>query len=167
MQQMRRLRQAAIGVALVSVAAAGCGSSGHKATPTTPATTATTVDVAAATQQITTVWEAFFGPNGTANDIAGMNPTLQTSFNKEKGTLGKGSSAKVKKVVIDSDAACSAAGVPTPCATVTYDIYVNGTIALPNASGYATDQGGTWLVAKSTFCALASLSGGSGPPAGC
>lgn len=165
MQQMRRLHRVAIGVAVVAVAAAGCGSTTHKAASTT--TTSTTVSVAAATQQITTVWEAFFGPNGTANQIQGMNPTLQTSFNKAKGTLGKGSAAKVKKVVLDADAACSTAGVPAPCATVTYDIYVNGTLALPNASGYATEQGGSWLVAKSTFCALASLSGGSGPPAGC
>jgi hypothetical protein len=166
MQQMRRLHRAAIGVALIALAAAGCGSSSHKATPTTPAT-ATTVDVAAATQQITTVWESFFGPNGTANQIQGMNPTLETSFNKEKSGLGKGSSAKVKKVAFDTDTTCSGAGVPAPCATVTYDIYVNGTVALPNASGYATEQGWSWLVAKSTFCALASLSGGSAPPAGC
>ncbi len=116
---------------------------------------------------VTTVYESFFGSTGNAAQIQGMNPQLQTAYTKSRsGALGKGSSATVKSVVLQTTAACQTAAVPSPCAEVTYNILVNGTVALPNATGYATVVGGKWLVAKATFCALESLENGS-PPAGC
>lgn len=63
------------------------------------------------------------------------------------------------------DAGCQAAGETPPCATVIYDLVVNGdATALPGQTGHVVFQDGAWKVAKSTFCGLAQL---GGLPEGC
>lgn len=54
-------------------------------------------------------------------------------------------------------------------ATVTYSLTLNGATALPNASGTAVEQDGTWKVSVNTLCALVALSGDASqsPGAGC
>ena len=44
-------------------------------------------------------------------------------------------------------------------ATVTYTLLVNGATALPDTSGTAVEDDGTWKVSVSTLCALVQLSG--------
>jgi len=51
-------------------------------------------------------------------------------------------------------------------ATVTYDVLLNGSLALPDAQGIAVLQGGVWKVGAESFCALISL-GATGPIPGC
>jgi len=151
-----------LAAALATLVLAGCGSASHTSAPSTVATT--TVPPTAA---ITVTWESFFGPSGNAYEIQGMNAVLQPAYTKSRsGSLGKGSSATVSSVKMQTAASCASNQVPSPCAEVTYNILINGTVALPNATGYATEVGGKWLVAKATFCALESLEDGS-PPAGC
>jgi hypothetical protein len=153
---------------MATVILAACGGGSSKSSTTTTASTAppTTVSSAQATAAITTVWESFFGPHGTANQVQGVTPALQTAFTRLKGSpLGQGISAKVTSVVVQPDSACQADGVPAPCATVSYNLLKGGAVVLPNATGYATQHNNTWLVAKSTFCSLLALQGGA--PAGC
>jgi hypothetical protein len=54
-------------------------------------------------------------------------------------------------------------------ADVTYTLTLNGATALPNASGTAVEQNGTWKVSVKTLCALVQLSGNgsSSPVPGC
>jgi hypothetical protein len=152
MRHVRTSSRLVLILALATLVLGGCGGGSSSSVPPTAA--------------ITSVYESFFGSTGSAAEVQGMTPQLQAAYVKSRsGSLGKGTSATVSKVVVQSSAACKSAGVPAPCAEVTYTIAVNGTPALPNATGYATKQGGKWLVAKATFCALEALEGS--PPAGC
>jgi hypothetical protein len=152
MRHLQPLSRLVPSVALATLIVAGCGSSGSSVSPTAA---------------ITATWVSFFGPTGNANQVQGMDAQLKPDYTKSRGgSLGKGSSARVLSVQTESSAACKAVQVPSPCAKVTYDILINGTVALPNATGYATKQGGQWYVSKNTFCTLISLEDGS-PPAGC
>jgi hypothetical protein len=152
MRHLQPLSRLVSVVALATLIVAGCGSSGSSVPPTAA---------------ITATWVSFFGTTGNANQVQGMDAQLRPVYTKSRsGALGKGSSAKVVSVLTESSAACKAVPVPSPCAKVTYDILINGTAALSNATGYATKQGGKWYVSKNTFCSLISLENGS-PPAGC
>jgi hypothetical protein len=42
-------------------------------------------------------------------------------------------------------------------ATVTYDVYLGDTVALPDAQGVAVLQDGVWKVSGESFCALMTL----------
>jgi hypothetical protein len=67
---------------------------------------------------------------------------------------------------------CSGASLPSPCASVTYDILgPTGTAILPGNQGYAVSINGSWLVATNTVCSLLGLfytaEGKTGNPPGC
>jgi hypothetical protein len=66
-------------------------------------------------------------------------------------------SAKVTKVTVTS---------PTQ-AKVTYSILLAGTPVLPNQSGVAVLEGGTWKVGDASFCALLTLENSGKPMAVC
>src|SRR5579863_8100871 len=118
-----------LAVALAILVLAACGGGSHSSVPPVAG--------------VTSIYESFFGSNGNAAEVQGMDAQLQTAYTKSRsGALGKGSSATVKSVVLQSTAACQTAAVPAPCAEVTYNILVNGTVAQPNATGYATVVGG-------------------------
>jgi hypothetical protein len=51
-------------------------------------------------------------------------------------------------------------------ATVTYDVLLNGTVALADSQGIAVLQEGVWKVSANSFCALISL-GATAPIPGC
>jgi hypothetical protein len=71
---------------------------------------------------------------------------------------GQQVAAQVQKVVFTAPAV----------AEVTYALTLKGATALPNASGTAVYENGTWKVSDNTLCALVALSGdGSATPAGC
>ena len=126
---------------------------------TTPSTTAA-FDEAAARAQITANWEKFFTP-GTPIDqrmaLLQNGAALRAAIEQSAtNPLQQQASAKVTQVTFTS---------PTE-ATVTYDVYLNGAVALPNSQGMAVLEGGAWKVAQQSFCSLISL-GVSGPIPGC
>jgi hypothetical protein len=151
-----RARLVAVGIAVAVFALAACGGS-SKPKNESPAV---------ATPQITAIWQAFFGPAGTGADVQGATSAMISAYAKAKtGPLGKGAAAKVLSITLLGSSSCTSDGVPPPCASLKYDVLVNGADDLPNATGYATDVTGKWLVAKSSFCGLMALE--SATPAGC
>jgi hypothetical protein len=165
---------AAVAVVLAGVVGlAGCGSRSPSATPTpTPATsspatpasptgsaTAPTSD-AAAIAEITKNWQTFFNKDTTPTEKLAL---LENGSKLQQAIAIFGSdprlkeaSAKVVKVEVTS---------PTQ-ATVTYNVLLNGAVALPNSQGVAVLQNGMWKVSTESFCALAAL-GHSGTIPGC
>jgi hypothetical protein len=129
------------------VAGCGGGSSTPKASPTPPPYNETT-----AKAQITANWQTLFDSTkpvaakvGLLQDGANLEAVLQQ---QARSPLTQGSSAKVKTIVV----------APShTTATVTYDILRNGTPSLANQHGTAVYEGGTWKVAKATFCVLVRL----------
>ncbi|MER5435946.1 hypothetical protein [Streptomyces sp. NPDC002588] len=131
------------------------------ATPSAP-TASAPADRAAAERQVRQNWARFFDPATSARDRQAvlengerMGPVLQAFSGDRRGGQV---AAQVKKVEFTG---------PTR-ATVTYSLTLDGATALPDASGTAVLQGGTWKVSVSTLCALVRLSGdGSSSVPGC
>ncbi|MGW3668819.1 hypothetical protein [Streptomyces sp. NPDC005141] len=124
----------------------------EKSTSAQPSATAPT-DPAAAEQEIKQNWEKFFDPAVSTKDKQAvlengdrMAQVLQGFNGDQRGQEVK---AKVEKVEFTS---------PTD-ANVTYTLTLKGATALPNASGTAVEQDGTWKVSVKTLCALVQLSG--------
>ena len=168
-----------VAVALSLTAACGGGSKGAASTTAAPATTAatsttaqttttsvpttsgpastTTVDAKAA---IASNWEAFFSPSETIpqrealleNGASYEQALIQRSNDPRQATA----SAKVKSVEL----------TPPDRATVTYDVYLGTTVALPDAQGVAVLQDGVWKVSGESFCALMTLAS-TDPVPGC
>ncbi|WP_177001399.1 hypothetical protein [Streptomyces sp. cf386] len=125
-----------------------------------PAATAP-ADVGAAETEIKQNWQKFFDPATSMEDKQTvlengdrMAPVLQAFSGDERGGQVQ---AKVSKVDFTS---------PTE-ANVTYDLTLKGATALPDASGTAVEQDGTWKVSAKTLCALVQLSGNGSPIPGC
>ncbi|MFE1291854.1 hypothetical protein [Streptomyces sp. NPDC058751] len=147
------------------------GGGGGSASPTPPAEQSTGVrptatvpaDPVAAQQEIKQNWEKFFDPAVSAEEKQAvlengeqMAPVLQGFNGDQRGQQVK---ANVQKIEFTS---------PTE-ANVTYTLLLQGATALPNASGTAVEQNGTWKVSTKTLCALVQLSGNgsSSPVPGC
>ncbi|MFC4505392.1 MULTISPECIES: hypothetical protein [Streptomyces] len=164
---LRRGRGTALAAALVlalAPALVACSDDdgdggGGSATPTvTTASTASSAstapaDPAAAERQIRQNWETFFDPAASTEDKLAvlengdrMAPVLKAFGGDQRG--GK-VAAQVEKVEFTKPAE----------ATVTYSLTLDGATALPNASGTAVEQDGTWKVSVNTLCALVRLSG--------
>src|SRR4029077_14729431 len=78
---------------------------------------------------------------------AGLSEALSSSL----ATSATG--AKVDNISFLDSAGCTQAMLPSPCASVTYDILGSGgTAILPNSHGYAVSINGSWLVATNTVC---------------
>ncbi|MGW6738459.1 hypothetical protein [Streptomyces sp. NPDC055013] len=125
-----------------------------------PAATAP-ADAGAAETEIKQNWQKFFDPATSMEEKQAvlengdrMGPVLQAFSGDERGGQVE---AKVSKVEFTS---------PTG-ANVTYDLTLKGATALPNASGTAVEQDGTWKVSAKTLCALVQLSGNGSPIPGC
>jgi hypothetical protein len=124
---------------------------------TTPASSPSAAAITTPTQKaIATNWTAFFNPKEPAAMKGGLLQDAQ-QFAATLKALGAAptaaqSSAKVTAVTVLSSSQ----------AKVTYDILLGGKPVLPNQSGTAVLQGGTWKVGAASFCALVALqSGGS------
>ena len=115
----------------------------------------------AAAATITANWEKFFsGSTSAANKIALLqNGTNYAAIIKAQSGSGLASTAgaKVKAVVVNS---------PTT-ATVSYDITLSGATALPNQTGAAVYEGGTWKVSDAAFCQLVKLENNGSAPSVC
>jgi polyisoprenoid-binding protein YceI len=83
-----------------------------------------------------------------------MGPVLQAFSGDARGGQVQ---AKVTKVEFTSATE----------ADVTYTLTLKGATALPDASGSAVEQDGTWKVSAKTLCALVQLSGNASPVPGC
>lgn len=157
---------AALGLTL----ATGCGAGGTSGGPATAATTGASptpaatapADVAAATQQVTRNWEAFFGPTtpaperlGYLEDAPQLGAAIEAAAKTQAATGPQ--SAKVVSVTFTK---------PTE-ATVTYNLLVNSQVVLPNATGKAVLMDNVWKVSKVTFCSLVQLATLGTPVPGC
>ncbi|MFI1051672.1 hypothetical protein ACH4U3_39130 [Streptomyces griseoruber] len=148
---------AALLLALAPALAACSDDGGGKATVTATATVggAATApsDTAAAEQQVRQNWQKFFDPATSTADKQAllengrmMGPMLRAFGGDQRGGQV---AAEVQKVAFTS---------PTE-ATVTYTLTLDGATALPNATGKAVLQDGTWKVSVTTLCSLVGLSG--------
>lgn len=127
---------------------------------TAPATTTGTIDAAAARAEITANWEKFFRATSTIAERATLlengSQYVAALTQRSKDPLQAQASAKVTTVEVTGP----------DRATVTYDVSLNGNVALPGAQGVAVLQDGVWKVSAQSFCSLVSL-GATGPVPGC
>jgi hypothetical protein len=151
---------------------AACGSSGSSSSSTpSPSASSTSASSSAspsaaasggnAVAEITANWTAFFDPT---TPLAKRISILQNGQVFSAAIQGSSrfpgastASAKVTKVTVTS---------PTQ-AKVTYSILLAGTPVLPNQSGVAVLEGGTWKVGDASFCALLTLENSGKPMAVC
>ena len=153
-----------------SVAACGSSGSSSSSTPSTSASSTSASSSASpsaaasggnAVAEITANWTAFFDPK---TPLAKRISILQNGQVFSAAIQGSSrfpgastASAKVTKVTVTS---------PTQ-AKVTYSILLAGTPVLPNQSGVAVLEGGTWKVGDASFCALLTLENSGKPMAVC
>jgi hypothetical protein len=160
----------------LTVAACSSSSSTSASTPASAPSSATPVPASssapssatpstggssAAVAQITAVWEAFFSgkTSGAKKILLLQNGSKFASvIDAQAGSsIATGAAAKVTAVVVNS---------PTS-ATVSYDVLLNGTTALPNQTGTAVFQDGSWKVGDVSFCQLLKLENGGTAPSVC
>jgi hypothetical protein len=93
---------------------------------------------------------------------AAFTAALDSALAKEAG------GATVLSVDVQEGAACSNQVLPSPCATVVYNIISpTKSVLLSGSKGGAVYAGGQWLVAKTTICSLLTLDNGGKIPTGC
>ncbi|GGX35702.1 hypothetical protein GCM10010297_66160 [Streptomyces malachitofuscus] len=137
---------------------------GESPPPTTPADRTTSApgsapaDRAAAEQEIRQNWEKFFSPETSLDEKKTllengdmMGPVLEAFSGDER--VGQ-VQAQVTEIAFTS---------PTE-ADVSFALTLKGATALPDASGTAVEQDGTWKVSVKSLCALVQLSGDGSTP---
>jgi hypothetical protein len=166
-----RITAVILAIACLIGFAGACSSSSHPATtgttsaspttaatPTTAAGSPTPGSGSSAEAQVRANWTTFFkGSTPAATRIALLqNGENFASFIQAQAnsSLAKSVSVTVNSVQVTSDTA-----------TVNFDLDLAGQSALPNQSGMAVLDGGTWKVSDSSFCALLALEGQH--PSGC
>jgi hypothetical protein len=177
----RRIAAPALGLALAATMAA-CSSGSSTSTSAAPSSAAPASSAASspaapasspassssgavasgnAKAQITANWEAFFnGQTSAAKKISLLQngQKFAAVINAQAGSgLAGSAGAKVTAVVVNS---------PTK-ATVSYDITLSGATALPNQTGTAVYEGGTWKVGDVSFCQLLKLENAGSSPSVC
>jgi len=177
----RRIAVPVMGLALTTTAAACSSSSSSTAAApsasssapapsssapaSSPAAPSSSAPAAAgggnAKAQITTNWEAFFnGQTGAAKKISLLqNGDKFSAIIKAQAGSGLASSAGAKVTAVVVNSATSA--------TVSYDITLSGATALPNQTGTAVYENGTWKVGDVSFCQLLKLENNGTAPAAC
>lgn len=161
----RSLRWFAVACA-VAAAAPACSNNAASSAPSQPAaaSSAEPTSGAAAEQQISTNWTTFFNPKTPVSKRIALlqnGQTFASVIQAQAGSaLASQASAAVSKVAVSSPSQAS----------VSYAILLGGKTALPNQSGTAVYQSGTWKVAVASFCGLLTLEAGgssAGLPAAC
>jgi hypothetical protein len=177
----RRIAAPALGLALAATMAA-CSSSASTSTSAEPSSAAPASSAASspaapasspassssgaaaggnAKAQITANWEAFFnGQTSAAKKISLLQngQKFAAVINAQAGSgLASSAGAKVTAVVVNS----------ATKATVSYDITLSGATALPNQTGTAVYEGGTWKVGDVSFCQLLKLENAGSSPSVC
>ena len=131
------------------------------ASSTPPSSSAPAAAGGNAKAQITANWEAFFnGQTGAAKKISLLqNGDKFSAIIKAQAGSGLASSAGAKVTAVVVNSATSA--------TVSYDITLSGATALPNQTGTAVYEDGTWKVGDVSFCQLLKLENNGTAPAAC
>ncbi|WP_280854240.1 MULTISPECIES: hypothetical protein [unclassified Streptomyces] len=124
-----------------------------RSTPSAAPSPSGPADAAAARREIKANWEKFFDPRTATRDKQAvlengdrMGPVLQAFSGDQRGGQVR---AQVTEVAFTEPTA----------ADVKYTLMLNGATALPDASGTAVEEDGTWKVSVNTLCALVQLSG--------
>ena len=130
------------------------------ATTATTTVAPTTLEPAVTKAVITANWEKFFLPTTSIDDRVALlengESLRQALVQRAADPLMQQASAKVKSIDLTNSGT----------ATVTYDVFLNGTVALSDSQGTAVLQDGVWKVGAESFCALIIL-GATGPIPGC
>jgi hypothetical protein len=136
-------------------------SSAPASSPAAPSSSAPAAAGGNAKAQITANWEAFFnGQTGAAKKISLLqNGDKFSAIIKAQAGSGLASSAGAKVTAVVVNSATSA--------TVSYDITLGGATALPNQTGTAVYENGTWKVGDVSFCQLLKLENNGTAPAAC
>jgi hypothetical protein len=127
--------------------------------------TTTTADPEEATREITTVIEEGINGANLADVEAGVakveeGDSVRPTIQQVAANPGfRTAEAQVKEVRVLDEEGCDGASVEPPCAQVTFDILLNGQVALPDYRGYAVEREDNWVVSKTSFCDLVSLAG--------
>jgi hypothetical protein len=145
-------------VGSASAGSASASSSGAPAGATGSAASA------GARAQVKANWTAFFDPRKPVAKRVSLlqdGPQFAAIITAQAGAgLPSEASAKVTKVVVES----------ATQAKVTYSILLKGQTVLPDQSGTAILQDGTWKVGVASYCGLLALEGGGSSqslPAAC
>lgn len=163
-----------LGLALaLTVAACSSGSTTSASTPASSAPAASSPAASSAAPsspsaaagnaktEITANWEAFFnGQTSAAKKISLLQngEKFATIIKAQAGSgLASSAGAKVTAVVVNS----------ATSATVSYDITLSGATALPNQTGTAVYENGTWKVGDVSFCQLLKLENAGSNPSVC
>lgn len=143
-------------------------------TTTSTTTTVPTSDTAAIAAAYNTLFD-FADPSVTDKEAviqngASLATALQQALDSSLATSATG--ASVDAITVLDPSSCSQQNLPSPCASVTYDIVgQGGAVLLSGQTGYAVSIDGTWLVATTTVCGLLQLfyeaEGLTGTPPGC
>jgi hypothetical protein len=127
--------------------------------------TTTTADPEEATREITTIVEEGINGANLADVEAGVakveeGDSVRATIEQVASNPGFSTAeAQVKEVEVLDEEGCEGASVESPCAQVTFDILLNGQVALPDYKGYAVEREDTWLISKTSFCDLVGLAG--------
>jgi len=163
-------------VAIAAAVVTGCSDSGDSTEDSTAAestvSTATTTSAAATsaaaeaadattTQAVTDSYVAFFNGTTPPATRAGLVengdaflPALEGMAADPQATA---TAATVEGVTASGDG----------LATVSWTLLMNGAPVLPDQSGEAIEEDGTWKVSAATFCALLAIQGDGTPVPGC
>ena len=138
---------------------------------------ATTTTAASASEE-TTAAQAAAGDEATNKEISdafvnffnGQNPPQQRAALVENGATFAPMLEGMKANPRASGTSATVTGVKTVDANnadVTWTLNLNGAPVMPDQTGQAINDGGTWKVSAATFCALLAIQGGGGPTPGC
>jgi len=156
-------------IALVLAAAITACSSSNSSSSSTPAATGTPTSAPATSSSsggssatIATIksnWEKFFNGSTPTSERVSLLQNGQT-FEAEitaLSALGATASATVSAVTLAS----------STLATVHYTVNISGKPVLPNATGSAVYENGTWKVGDASFCSLLTMENNGKAPSVC
>lgn len=168
---IRRTAAAGALVALVTALATGCSSSDDSSSATTSSAKATTSAAAttaaaatasaASTKAITDAYLLFF--NGTTP--AATRASLVENGDVFLPTL-EGMAADPQSMATTATVEGVTTSEPNNAA-VKWTLLMNGAPVLPDQSGEAIQEAGTWKVAAATFCTLMAIQGSGVSVPGC
>jgi purine-cytosine permease-like protein len=151
----------------LALAVAACSSSSSSSSSSAPASSAPASSApassssgnAVAEAEITANWEKFFNSNTPNSERVGLlqNGSAFSSALSSLIHLVSGLGATVTSVTVTSSTS----------ATVKYNLTSHGSSLLPNQTGTAVYEDGTWKVGDASLCGLIKLVPGGTTPAAC
>ncbi|MFC8371331.1 MULTISPECIES: hypothetical protein [unclassified Streptomyces] len=136
----------------------GSGTSTPSPDRTTSAPGSAPANQAEAEQEIRQNWEKFFDPQTPVEEKKKLLQNGELLGPVLEAFSGDNRVGQVKAEVTEI------AFISPTEADVTFTLTLRGATALPDASGVAVDDDGTWKVSVKSLCALVQLSGDESPP---